>query len=289
LIFLPGNAILQNTILKLCRFENNIWVSLIEEEEKIEKTNYFLTKNLVSYTDKPGIYKYKVQCSAIKGENNQFNNSKEFFVEVLDARKKVLILAHSPHPDISAIKESLESNKNYEVKIKYPKDPLDKLEELSLVVFHQLPNTSTDLTGILSRLDAMKISRIFIIGQQTEISIFNQKQNLVKITGNNRNSNESQAIYSDLFNSFTLLPSTLINLNRYPPLTAPFGNYQLESNANVLLYQRIGKVDTKFPLWVFGENGGIKTLVICGEGIWKWKLNDYVQSNNFNSFYEILF
>lgn len=273
---------------KLSRFENNNWVSLIEEEEKIEKTNYFITKNLVSYTDKPGIYKYKVQCSAIKGENNQFNNSKEFFVEVLDARKKVLILAHSPHPDISAIKESLESNKNYEVKIKYPKDPLDKLEELSLVIFHQLPNTSTDLSGILSRLDAMKISRIFIIGQQTEISIFNQKQNLVKITGNNRNSNESQAIYSDLFNSFTLLPSTLINLSRYPPLTAPFGNYQLESNANVLLYQRIGKVDTKFPLWVFGENGGIKTSVICGEGIWKWKLNDYVQSNNFNSFYEIL-
>ncbi|MBK7693861.1 MAG: VWA domain-containing protein [Saprospiraceae bacterium] len=273
---------------KLSRLENNNWIIISDQSETIEKSNYFITKNLVSTSEKPGIYKYRIQCSHINGEKNLLNNSKEFYVEVLDSRKKVLILAHSPHPDISAIKESLESNKNYEVKIKYPKDPIEKMEELSLVIFHQLPNFSYDLTGILSRLDALKVSRIFIIGQQTEISLFNQKQDLLKINASNKSSNESQAIYSELFNSFTIDPATLLSLSRYPPLITAFGNYQLDPTANVMLYQRIGKVDTKYPLWVFGERGGIKTSIICGEGLWKWKLNDYIQNNNFNSFHELL-
>jgi hypothetical protein len=35
---------------------------------------------------------------------------------VLDARQKILLLYDGPHPDISTIKQSIESNRNFEVK-----------------------------------------------------------------------------------------------------------------------------------------------------------------------------
>ena len=38
----------------------------------------------------------------------------------------------------------------------------------------------------------------------------------------------------------------------------------------------------------FGEKGGIKTTVFCGEGIWKWRLFDYLQHKNYDLTTELI-
>ena len=54
-------------------------------------------------------------------------------MEVLDARQKILLLFDGPHPDISVIKQAIESNKNYEVKTSLLSDlPKLKLADLTL-------------------------------------------------------------------------------------------------------------------------------------------------------------
>ena len=45
-----------------------------------------------------------------------------YFIDVIDDRKKILILFSNPHPDIAAIKESLETHDQYEVYVKWVSD-----------------------------------------------------------------------------------------------------------------------------------------------------------------------
>ena len=41
---------------------------------------------------------------------------REFFIDILDNKQQILILAKAPHPDIAAMQSALEKNVNYEVK-----------------------------------------------------------------------------------------------------------------------------------------------------------------------------
>ena len=63
----------------------------------------------------PGLNRIRASVSVLSGELSRSNNTQDFFVEVLDGRQKVLILAANPHPDIAAIKRSISGNDNYEV------------------------------------------------------------------------------------------------------------------------------------------------------------------------------
>jgi hypothetical protein len=66
--------------------------------------------------DKKGVRKFTVSLAPVKNELSVQNNTETFYIEVLDARQKILLLYDGPHPDISVIKQSVESNRNFEVK-----------------------------------------------------------------------------------------------------------------------------------------------------------------------------
>lgn len=278
----------ENIQFTLERQEGNLWKKIHESTDKIDKSNYFITREIIHESGKPGIYKYKASCKTISGERNTKNNSRFFFIEVLDARKKILLYAAGPHPDLSAIKSSLESNKNYEITIKFPPEIPEKLESYNLIVFHQLPSNTQNISSILSRINSIKTSRVFIVGQATNLNEFNQSQDLIRITGSGNNPNEAQPLVNSNFTLFTLSDNTTQACTGFSPVNAIFGNYDPDPVANVLFYQKIGKIDTKYPLILFNEKNGIKTGAICGEGIWKWKLGNYARANNFDAFNELI-
>src|SRR5687768_18069533 len=45
-----------------------------------------------------------------------FRSQRDFFIEVIDSRQQVLLIANAPHPDIAVLKNLLESNPNYQVR-----------------------------------------------------------------------------------------------------------------------------------------------------------------------------
>ncbi|MBK9271734.1 MAG: hypothetical protein IPM48_09040 [Saprospiraceae bacterium] len=278
----------EKTNFRISKFENGNWNSQHEESVEIDKPGFFVSKTVVLPTDKPGLFRYRIHCSTLNGEKNIQNNVRDFYIEVLDARKKVLILANAPHPDISALRSALDELKNYALEIKYIYEQPVISEQTQLVIFHNLPNTNADISPILGKMDAWKIPRVYIMGNQTDLNMLSKHQDILQISGHNASSNESQAIVNDLFNLFNLSEESKQMIQRFPPLISPFGQYQLNQSAAVLLYQKIGKVETQFPLWSFSDRNGIKTLLICAEGLWKWKLNNFIFENNFNAFYELI-
>lgn len=254
----------------------------------IDKNDFFNTREIILDADQSGVQRYRISLTQVQGEATVVNNSKEFFVDVLDARQKLLIAANSPHPDISALKQTLERNKNYQVTVAYINDLKVNAADFDFVVLHNLPSSTNDASSLLNILNTRKIPRMFIVGTQTNLGRFNQVQPLLNVQGDQRNTNDVQGILNPDFSLFTLDENLRNALPTFNPLTAPFGDFQVRGNAQVLLYQRIGRVDTKYPLLLFGEENDYKIAVLAAEGLFRWRLFDYLQHQNHDIFGELI-
>ncbi len=273
-----------------CEGSNTNWqISKIEGKNinvlqkgtlQITSKDFFKSLDVVLDADYPGVQHYRISFSQVNGEITTINNIKDIYIDVIDARLKILILANGPHPDISAFKQVIDNNQNYVVETAFINDLKVKPADYDFIVLHQLPSRNTDISNVLYQIDNKKIPRLFILGNQSDLYKFNKAQSLININGDGRNINDAQASPASGFNLFTIEPSTLQNISQFPPLSVMFGEYKITGNAKVFLKQKIGKIETNYPLLLFGEFNGVKTGILTGEGIWRWRLFDFLQRKN---------
>jgi len=236
--------------------------------------------------DKKGIRKYAISLTPVKNELSVQNNTETIYIEVLDARQKVLLLYDAPHPDISAIKQSIESNKNFEVKTSLVADIGSlQLNNYNLVILYQLPTGSY---GAIHNILAGKTPLWFIAGPQADLQALNNAQKLVKINSGRAEVQETFAQPVSSFSAFTVSDSTQNKLANLPPLLAAFGSYEASASASVLLKQKIGAVATNYPLLAFADAGGRRIAVLTGEGLWRWQLAEYREFGNHHAVEELL-
>ena len=254
----------------------------------VTANDFYTTKEITLDADQAGIIKYSITASPLNGENNYANNKKDIYVEVLDSRQKILIYANAPHPDISALTNIITLNKNYEVKSGFASGPSVNFSDFDLVIFHNLPSNTSDISEALSVLDRKQTPRWYIVGTQVNQPKFNTIQEVVNIKGNASSNEDIEPRTSSNFNLFTLSPELQNQLGKYPPLVGSFGNYEANASASILLTQRIKKIDTKYPLLGFNEKNGTKAAVFAGEGLWKWRLFDYTSKNNYDQISELI-
>jgi hypothetical protein len=218
------------------------------------------------------------------------NNVRDFFVEIIDGRLNVLLLANSPHPDLAVWKAALLHQQNYEVDIRMASEmTLDELKKYDLVLLHQLPSAKNPVHTILNELDKKGTPRIFEIGSQTDLDALNQAQPFLKvISGGDRTPNDVTMVVNPAFNLFNLPDEDKTKLSAFSPLLSPYGEYSASSSAQVMGYQRIGRVDTQYPLIIMGETNERRTCIIAGEGVWKWQLFDQLQNGSKDITYDLL-
>jgi hypothetical protein len=250
--------------------------------------SFFQSYDFVLPANKVGIAHYRVSLSNIEGEITYRNNVRDVFVEVLDGRQKILLVANSPHPDIAAFKSAIESNKNYQLDVEYAETLTKKLDDYSLIILHQLPSAAQKIQNLLKEANRLKKSVLFVVGSQTSLSDFQQSQNALVIKANADKFNEVTASSSKEFSLFTLSDHTLQSIPKLPPFHCFFGEFNSSPSAKVLLQQKINSVETNFPLWLFNETGEEKVGVICGEGVWRWRLYDYLINKNQDATNELI-
>lgn len=250
--------------------------------------DFFTTKEVQIDADQPGVVSYVISAAALPGEISTANNRREIFIDILDARQKILLLANSPHPDLSALKATLETNKNYQVSTAYIGDPGLDIGKYDFVVLHNLPSATNDCSGLLKTMNDKRIPRLFIAGMQTNYSALSKAQGLVSMQSDGSQSDEVQGRVSPQFAAFSLNPKIVEELPKFNPMTSAFGNFGATPQAQVVLRKRIGKVDTDQPLLALGETNGIKTGVLMGEGVWRWRLFDFLQHQNHEIFDELI-
>jgi len=247
----------------------------------INQKNFFKTISITLLADKPGAMHIVANLSPISGEFSNANNRKDIFIDVIDGREKILLAYQTTHPDIGAIKESIQSNQNYEVNaLSLPEIKLSDLNLYSAVILYQIPGKNSNSKDLISGIKKLQIPIWCIVGNQTAIEQLSLINNTAKIDKNQGRINESQALFNIDFTAFTLEPNTVLSISDLPPLNVPYGFYNASIGTESLLYQKIGQVNTQTPLWTFSNQNGEKTAYLFGEGFWRWKLFDFVKNES---------
>jgi len=264
------------------------------------KNNVFFQKSITFTSDafsgsvnvaldakEAGLQRYQVRIAPLQGEISITNNQQDIFIEVLDAKQKIVIVSASPHPDIAAMKQAIETNFNYEVS-QFNIDDFDKpIKEYDLIILHQIPGNTNPGTKIISEAAENKIPVLYVLGSQTSLTRFNGLNAGVQIVAEKSSFNESLPFLNTDFALFTISNETRKAIEVFPPLVAPFGEIKILNSANTLFYQQIGSVVTGYPLVLFNQNLVSKTGVIAGEGVWRWRLADFQKNGNHLAFNEL--
>lgn len=282
------NAAASATALSINKINGEQSRNLHSSGISINNRDFFTTREIEIEATEPGVNLYRVSVAGIPGEAGTANNVRDIYIDVLDARQNILLLANGPHPDITAVKQMLESNKNYRCAVAYIGDPSVDVTKFDFIVLHNLPSTTNDIAGILAKMDERRIPRLFIVGLQAGYAAINRAQNLVGMQVTSQQTDDVQAKIDPRFAAFTIDPRTVQELPRFNPVISPFGNFSAAPGAQVLLWKRIGSVDTDQPLLAIGESNGIRTGVFLGENLWKWRLFDYLQHSNHDIFDEVI-
>jgi hypothetical protein len=271
----------------------NIRLNVVEDGRQVSTQNIPVNSDafqklipLKLNADKKGIRKFTISIAPVKNELSTQNNTETIYIEVLDAKQKVLLVYNSPHPDINVIKQGIESNSNYEVKAILASDLTSlKPGDYSLVILHELTGTNS---GLLKSLLKSKIPVWYMLGAESNLPDFNLQQNAVKISAGREQMQEVFAQPSTTFSAFTLSDSSRQKISAFPPLLAAFGTYTSSPADQVLLNQKIGNIATTYPLLSFADENGQRMGILTGEGLWRWQLDEYKTFGNHHAVEELL-
>ncbi len=239
-----------------------------------------------------GIQRYDVSVRPIDQENNKRNNVTSIFIEVVDGKKKIILIAPAPHPDIKALRAVLDKNSNYEFIVHIPgiadaNATYLKPGGAELIIFHQAIDLGGRTISLYNALAKGPTSLLLMIGSQSNVRQLPAYQIPVQFEYRGQ-WDEVTPIINSNFLDFGFSENSNGVFSEYPPVQVPFGKFTYPPNANVLLYQRIGSVITDRPLLLSWEAEDKKIAVLIGEGLWRWRLSEFADSGNTEIFDELI-
>lgn len=239
-----------------------------------------------------GMQRLEIRVTRHARETNAENNRGSAFVEVVEGKKKIVVLAASPHPDIKAFRTVIEKNPNYEFLIHMPGvkelQPVNlDAREIDLLIAHQSPDNLGRTTALLTGLLRAKVPTFLVVGSQTQLKALSTAG--VPLTFDpSAQRDEVQPVLNPNFQDFGFSPELASVIARYPPVSVPFGKVTVPPSTRSIFFQQIGNVVTDRPMLFTLDRDGHKVGVLIGDGMWKWRLNEYQESGNTTSFDEWL-
>ncbi|PLK44833.1 VWA domain-containing protein [Emticicia sp. TH156] len=228
--------------------------------------------------EQKGLQRYTIEVVPLNGEFTTRNNARDVYLDVVDGKEKILMVALAPHPDIKAIRAIIEKNELYELTVKVlQSDNINEIgtQPFDVLILHQLPDLYGAGGNLLNRLMAQAKPTLFILGNQSNIAGFNGMQQTLSILAQAGRADKVNAKFNSSFNLFNLDGDKLSILEKLPPLLAPFGEYRAGTGSEIILYQRVGAVVTPKPLLIANTANARKSAVLTAEGIWQWRLEEF--------------
>ncbi len=83
---------------------------IIEQQQKNSGTSLLINFDFLVQAQEKGIHRYDVIIETLKGESSTRNNRASVYIEVVEGKKRILLIAPAPHPDIKSIRSVIEKN-----------------------------------------------------------------------------------------------------------------------------------------------------------------------------------
>ena len=274
---------------------NSIRLSVVQDNNELASVivtppnqNYFFTQNFILDAGSAGLKHYSVKTEIVENERNIKNNKAGFVINVLEQKQKILILSDGPHPDIGAIKNTLDLQTTYDVLV-FTEEPYpSNFSDFNLIILNQLPTAGKSAAEIVKNAQGNRIPVLFIVGNKTFLPQLNALAQGATITPLAGSGEEAQAALNPSYATFNLSDDFKEIVSQFPPLQVSFADYELEAGFTPLFYQKLMNIETTKPLIATGTLNGRKTGFIFGEGIWRWRLYNYYIDQNQALFNELV-
>ncbi|WP_306350109.1 hypothetical protein [Flavobacterium sp. '19STA2R22 D10 B1'] len=250
--------------------------TLHREAITFSKTKKSAVLNVLLPADKVGLQIFKASISSKEAEKNTYNNTKNFAVEVIDQKSEIAIVSAINHPDVGALKRSIETNMQRKVKIVKPNE-IGAIKDYNVLILYQ---PTAAFKAIFDENKLAHINTWIITGLSTDYAFLNQQQNSLEFKMNNQRED-----YTAAFNGqYNLFATEDIGFENFPPLQNAFGTVKANSKVEVLLFSKVRNIQTESPLLAYTDNQGQRQAFLLGENIWKWRMQSHLDKNSFESF-----
>ena len=224
-----------------------------------------------------GVHVYKATLEPLKSEKNTINNSKNFAVEVIDQKTKIALVSDFIHPDLGAIKKSIESNEQRFVTIINPNDILSQFNDFQLIMLYQPNNKFNKLIEILN---AENKNRFVINGTKTDLNFFNK----INSSYTYEITNQTESYQAELNRNYSSFLIDDIDFESFPPLNSHYGLASFSVPFETILNKTVNGISKNNPLLATFETNGRREAVLFGENIWQWRAQSYLMTKSFNAF-----
>jgi hypothetical protein len=274
----------------------NITLSLYENDALVEQKDVILSEDgiqNVNFTYKPktgGEKKLAVVASNLHGEFTNANNKKVFYVNVLSNKVKVLIIAGSPSSDLSFVKNTLKSDKNFKVNsiTQFAPDKfieknnrqelIDSANVLFLIGFPSKETSPQLLQTVLNKISNKDIPYFITLSSGVDFNKLKQLQNELPFVIGNISGDYLEVqpdIPADQIDN-SLLQNNSENVidawNNLPPIYQPNVNLTAKPESQVISKVKINNIPMNRPLILTSILGSKKSIAVLAKNIWRWKL-----------------
>lgn len=251
------------------------------QQVKIDRATFFKSFDFTASSKQKGIQHYTIELGTVQGEASDRNNKRDVYIDIIDGRQKILLLALTPHPDVKALRSLIESNDNYELDVNIltasanPNADVAGNKPYDLVILHQIPNTLGLGNPMVRKFLDSKRPIFYILGNQSAVPLLNTLNRLMTVNVSQGQFDKVAARYNPLFQQINFNEESLKLLERLPPLSVPFGEYTVSPGTETILFQKVGTLNTSKPLLVLNTATEQKTAILAGEGIWQWRQEEF--------------
>ncbi|HCE55860.1 MAG TPA: hypothetical protein DER05_13030 [Lutibacter sp.] len=239
--------------------------------ENVKTTNFFLTAAV------KGTQFYTATVDQLENEKNTQNNTKNFSINIIEEKSKILILTSIVHPDLGMLKKAIESNKQRTVTISAVSNLKGKITDYQLVILYQ---PTTLFKNVFAEINQKKLNYFVITGRSTDWTFLNSVQgSFSKIISSELEN------FRPIFNvNYAAFLSADVDFSNFAPIEDRFGEIAFSVPYQSLLFQKIGNIVTDKPLLATFENSSQKSAVLLGENSWRWRMNSFVENKTFERF-----
>lgn len=242
-----------------------------------------------------GVRKISVEASYLDGEITNKNNFNSEFINVLKNKRKIVIFAGSPNPDITYFKNALSVEKGMEIKTYIQKqgaaffegNPTQTaLQDAELIVLIGFPISSSPNSVIDMILNEARKGKalLFIASQFLD---YNKLKTLEEVLPFNTLSSKPQeflasADFRPEAESGPLLKvsgisSALSIWNQLPPVFKTETFVKAKPESEVIASFKVNNTALKEPLILSRNFQNKKSVAIMGYGLYRWKMLGYAQ------------
>lgn len=234
-----------------------------------------------------GFKRITVSATRLAGEATYRNNRDVAQIQVLESKKKLLVIADAPSPDLSSTLQVLNEDKNIEVTTLVQRqganfysaatvDSLAGFDGIVLIGYPSLNSASTFVDRVV-RAGEAGTPILFVEGRRTDLGILASKFGAIIPV-------QPTAIRTDFLDAaiaptvegnrhaiFDGLDINQSDWNRLPPLSFNNSRWKLSPGGRALANAQVRGVNLETPILAVGQRTGHRSVAILGTGFWRWR------------------